>query len=410
LGQIDAELAAAVAQVSQAAEERQRLEAEIRDAEGRHHRLAAEFESERTRLQNAIEALAQQHRLEVNSLAQEAADRKQLRTLLDERESRLHRLDAERKVALTQLDQAAAIRRQLEDRLAEAEQRHRQLVVEHESECARLQQALEALAQQLQVELRNAREAAEQRQKNEAVELEQVLTHRFEAERIGLQAQLDEALASRRQLQESAAELEARHQRVTAEYARLEQVIRDLSSQHQQEVHARAREAEQQFLERQSQLDGALEEQRTLRSLLEQRDASHQESVAGHIAERARLEQLAAAAEAAREKFAKAAADREVMLSALAEHARRLSPLATAGRIALDLAPQLMEAADRVNALADRVLAECQLDNPSRADVERIRAEAIRANALADELVQATVDPDAPPTTGDRRGRAEGRR
>jgi hypothetical protein len=255
--------------------------------------------------------------------------------------------------------------------------------------------------------LRNAREAAEQRQKRDASDLQQALTRRFEADRAALQAQLDEALASRRQLQESATELEARHQQVASEYQRLEQVTRDLSSQHQQELHARARDAAQHLLERQAQLDNALEEQRLLRNQLEMRDASHQEIVVGYLAERTRLEQLLGTAEAAREKFAKVAADREVMLSALAEHARRLSPLATTGRIALEIAPQLRLVIERVDTLAGEVLSECQLDSSNRADVELLRAEAIRANALTSELVGAAVDPDATPRAGYRRARSE---
>ena len=132
-----------------------------------------------------------------------------------------------------------------------------------------------------------------------------------------------------------------------------------------------------------------------LQARLHTLESEQKASTAGHAAERVRLEQLVAAAEAARDKQTEIAANREVVVAAMAQQARRLAPLASTGSVACDLAPQLKELVERVDTLAGRVLEACRLDTPGRADVELLRAEAVRAAALTAELLRAGTGPDA---------------
>lgn len=97
--------------------------------------------------------------------------------------------------------------------------------------------------------------------------------------------------------------------------------------------------------------------------------------------------------------------NREVVLAALTEHSRRLTPLVTTGRIARELAPQLREVVERADSLAGRVLGDCHADQPGRADLELLRAEVVRAGALTAELVRSGAEPDpAAQAIVDRRG------
>jgi hypothetical protein len=140
-------------------------------------------------------------------------------------------------------------------------------------------------------------------------------------------------------------------------------------------------------------------------------ESVQQAAAAGHAAERDRLEQLVAASEAARDRHAEAVVNREVVLGALAEHSRRLTPLVTTGRVARELAPQLKELVERVDGLAGQVLGDCHLDQPGRADLELLRAEVVRAGALTSELLRAgaEVEPTARVSADRRGGRAEDR-
>jgi chromosome segregation ATPase len=221
--------------------------------------------------------------------------------------------------------------------------------------------------------------------------------------------------AERTSLEQSVELLAGQHRaelaREAADQQRLH-VLLDLAAQQHQELRTRLQDAEQQCRESQVQLDQTVGAHRSLQVRLQALESSQQEALTSHAAERARFEHLVAAAETARDKHAEAVANREVVLSALAEHSRRLAPLVTTGRVARELAPQIRELVERVDGLAAQVLEDCHLDRPGRADLELLRAEAVRAGALASELLGADNEPDASTrVTGERRaGRTEGRR
>jgi hypothetical protein len=109
-----------------------------------------------------------------------------------------------------------------------------------------------------------------------------------------------------------------------------------------------------------------------------------------------REEQLAADALSARDRAIKTAADHQVAVQAFSEQVRRLSQLAAAGRAARDIASELQALVWNTDVITARVLGECPVDHPTRGDVELLRADAIRAAALAGELLLASADIDEP--------------
>jgi chromosome segregation ATPase len=218
--------------------------------------------------------------------------------------------------------------------------------------------------------------------------------------------------AERTRLEQSVELLAGQHRaelaREAADQQRLH-VLLDLAGQQHQDLRARLQDAELQCRERQVQLDQTVAAHRALQARVQALDAAQQEALTSHSAERARLEELVATAEAARDRHAEAVVNREVVLNALAEHSRRLTPLVTTGRLARELAPQLREIVERVDGLANQVLEDCQLDRPGRADLELLRADVIRAGALASELLSAGAESDVARVIIDRRGRTESR-
>jgi len=348
LAQVGAARVAVSAQLNEMVAERRHLEAQLHEAEARQKQLTAAQDE-----------------------AQKVADEKRLlHNALEETQVQLTLISNERAAAQARVDGLVAEQRRLEGQVSDADARREQLVAE----------------------LKDAQLTAESGLRMAA---------EFEAERTTLEQSL-ELIAGQHQ-----AELA----REAADQQRLH-VLLELAGQQQQELRARLQDTEQQCREYQAQVDQTVGAQRSMHLRLQALESSQQETLASQAAERARLEQLAAAAETARDKHAEALLNREVMLNALAEHSRRLTPLVTTGRVARELAPQLRELVDRVDGLAGQVLAACHLDRPGRADLELLRAEAVRAGALASELVTAGAEPDVSTrvTTERRGGRTEGLR
>jgi chromosome segregation ATPase len=308
--------------------------------------------------QLADELTAARASLKEATIANEA-----LQSALDARDAELAKAVAERLVALTQLNAVTTQRRTLEVRLeavevqlAEAladrrrllanltdvETRYRQLSAEADRMQASQQtllerkQALEVALEARQGEL--ARAVAER--SVVLCRLEEMATERHRAETLNARDSRQEKLAAELEAAQLAAES---GMRMVAEFgmerARLQQSIELMAGQHQDDLARRA------------------EDEQRLHSLR-----------------------------------AEALANREVVVSALAEHVRRLTPLVTTGRVARELAPQLRELLERVDGLASQVLDDCHLERQGRTDLETLRAEAVRAVALAAELMDATLD------------------
>ena len=388
------------------------------DAEERQTQLTSEVQSTQASLQESLQV------------------KRSFQKALEAREVELAQVGAARAAVSAQLDEMVTARRQLEAQLHDADARQEQLTVElHEAQAVaeekrRLHTALEETQVQLTL-ISNERAAAQARVDGLMAEQRRLEVQLSEAEarREQLVAELRDAQvtaesglrmaaefeAERTSLEQSVELLAGQHRaelaREAADQQRLH-VLLDLAGQQHQELRARVQDAEQQCREYQVQLDQTVGAHRSLQVRLQALESSQQEALTSHAAERSRLEQLVAAAETARDRHAEAVVNREVVLSALAEHSRRLTPLVTTGRVARELAPQLRELVERVDGLAGQVLEDCHLDRPGRADLELLRAEAVRAGALALELLTAGTEPDASTRViGERRaGRTEGRR
>jgi hypothetical protein len=156
-------------------------------------------------------------------------------------------------------------------------------------------------------------------------------------------------------------------------------------------------------------LDVAAEEHRrvetAMRVQLDEANGECRRLAAALEASEDRAKKQAADAGSASDQAVKTAADQLVVLQALTGQVRRLSPLAAAGRAACEISSELQDLVKGADAIATRVLAETPLDHPTRGDIESLRADAIQAAALADELSSACPDTDEPGLGPRRAGR-----
>ena len=264
------------------------------------------------------------------------------------------------------------VRLQLQAAVQDGETQLRLLEAATAAERIRLEQHLDALVARHEIELHAAEQAVRQRDEDVVSEQQQALA-RLEAEHASTRKELAHALADRLRLDAAIHDLEQRQKQLAASRAE------DLS-------HA-------------LQLEQALTNERRALETLEQEKAAAIEAHRVHIARTADTE-------AERVRLTRAVADHDVTVQALADQARRLAPLAAAGRVARDVASQLQAAIQDVDVRAGRMLAQCPLDAPTRADLERLRARAISASVLAHEVLDATESDDDPPP---KRGRGNPR-
>ena len=343
---LEVQLGAVEVQLGEALADRRRLLANLKDAETRHRQLSAEAD----RMQASQQILM---------------ERKQaLEVALEARQGELAKAVAERSIVLCRLEEMASDRHRLETKLSEHDARQEKLAAELEAAQLAAESGMRMVAE------------------------------------FGME---------RARLQQSIELMAGQHHADLARGAEDEQrlhVLLDLAGQQHQDLRARLLDAEQQRRERQSEVENVLAAHRLLHTQLQTLDAAQQDAAADHAAERARLQHLAEAADAARERHAEALAGRDVVVSALAEHLRRLTPLVATGRLARELAPQLRELIARVDGLASQVLDDCHVERQGRADLEMLRAEVVRAGALAGELMAATPDRDSNRGAVDRPSRA----
>jgi hypothetical protein len=126
-------------------------------------------------------------------------------------------------------------------------------------------------------------------------------------------------------------------------------------------------------------------ERDSFKTLLEQATAAHE-------AERSQLEGMVEAAVARRERIAKGFADQRVEMQAVADHAKSLEPLATAGRTALEVGRELLAAVDAADAASRAILARSTLDSTDRAELETLRASTIRALLQVRQIIKPNSD------------------
>ncbi len=346
--------------------------------------LAAHDISERILLEATIERMREAVQARCDQL-EAAATRRPIEDRVAQDQVRLQEELGER---TAKLDAADARQEQLSADLMSAQaaiEEQRRLTTTAVADAARIHEALEAVEARYRAAIEEMSQVTADRQRLQAVCDER------EAAPV---RDIDILAILRKQHRTEVVSLEDQR-RLTAEFeterGRLQETIERLAASHQVELSREA--AEQQRLQIHLELAG--QQHQELQARLHTLESEQKASTAGHAAERVRLEQLVAAAEAARDKQTEIAANREVVVAAMAQQARRLAPLASTGSVACDLAPQLKELVERVDTLAGRVLEACRLDTPGRADVELLRAEAVRAAALTAELLRAGTGPDA---------------
>lgn len=344
--QLQADRLTAAAALAQAVGEGQKLEATVRD-------LEASRAGERV----ALEQLIAERELELQGV-RESADRRH-REATYEHQRLVQQFDGELATARADLDRGRAEHERLETVIQECQTQYAQLLASSTRERGRLEQHLDAVVARHELDLRAAEQSARRHDESASRARKQVLLQ-LESKCTSAKAELERALADRRQLEVALQQIESRQDQLSAsrahEQSRLRQLEQELASERQ-----------------------------TTQSL--------QQEVASHIAShRAQLDKVAEA-ETERARLLKVVADSEVTLHALADHARRLAPIAAAGRVALDVSAELCDLIEEVDRRASRVLALCSLDAVERSELERVRAAAISVAALAHQVLDSCVPP-----------------
>ena len=342
-----------------------------------------ELETDRDRLERALSRLPQLEQLLTQGkthlqdlrlrLEEATSERNRLEALLTERETTNQQLWDEQ----TELERAHADRQQREldelharlqdanatrdavaSRLHAREIEYDKLVTEHAKLRSRLDEVISE-KDQLVAQL------ADRISEHERALAEQDDKHRIEADEHrkaseALRAEMDQTAGERDALRGQVTDLKATSERSVIERSELNQLLDD---------HRR------QLGDLRTQFDETSVDRNRLEEQL--RDAEHycQQLSNDHMAQKKAAE--------------KTVADHRIELQSMDRAARRLEPLATAGRLAQDIARELVTAAADIDARAACLVAESPVDSSNREQVEQLRADAVRVASLARQILQA---------------------
>jgi hypothetical protein len=137
----------------------------------------------------------------------------------------------------------------------------------------------------------------------------------------------------------------------------------------------------------QLELGQAVSDQMRLQTLVAQGEGRQKRVVAEYAADRAQAERAIGEAIFKKNRVLKALADQRVELQRWQDAARELEPLAAAGRLAAEVAGELHEVLRHVDDQAQFVLTLCSSDAIPRAEIETLRADALRAASLARQFI-----------------------
>jgi hypothetical protein len=354
--QFEAELALARGELDQARAERQQIQATVMDLEATLRRDKTAHAADRAALEQRLERLVGEHDLQLRAARQAAEAREREATL--QRDTLQEQFEAERGAARTALDRALADARDKAAALSDLEDRYAGLEASFADDRAKFERQIDTMVARHQLELATAEEGARHRDEDVARQHAQALMQ-LEAQLVSTRAELERALADRQRFGTELEELKARQNRIaefrSEEHSRLQQLEQELASE-RRAAHAR-----------------------------------EQDAAANAVAHQAHLSRVANI-EAERARLARAVADYEITMQALAENARRLAPFAAAGRVALEVGTQLRDLIEDVDLRSARILAQCDLDSPERGDLERLRARAIAVAALAHEILDSSAE------------------
>jgi hypothetical protein len=339
-------------QLEQGQAERQQLASTINQRESGQQELIAKHEAEQAALR---QTLAEQHELAL--LLKEQEGKQQIDTL---------RAD---------LEQALEEGRRLAAAAKSRDEEHRRVLAEHATERAQLQQAL-AEEHQLAIMLKER-------------EGRQLLD--------GVRADLQQADAARRQLAASLEEREAAHQRAVAEHAAEREQLRQVLEE-ERALLLRERETSQSVESLQAELERVASERRQLAASLDEREASHQRVIAGHAAEHEQLQrkldereashQLAVAGHAAeREQLQRKLDEREASHQlAVAGHAAEREQLQRKLEELSGLLAQEQESRKSLDGLRGELDEALKLAEGRRTEIEEARRLAEQRRAELEEM------------------------
>ncbi len=409
-------------QLERSTTEREDLAALLIESDSAHRDLLAERERLQQALakQSQLEQLLRAGRTHLQDLRTKVkdaeAERERLSTLLGEletahQEARQHPNDLR-----AQLDETISQRDLLLTRVGELETRHQQQLVDGQTVLLKEQEAQQRLndlqgqlqettaqRDQLRIQLGEL-EAAQQRLMTQQADLTQSLTDQVERHEQDLlqkereaqehlshlRTKLEETISERHQLLSELGEREAAHQRHMDEQAEARQALVD---QHEVDVLLRQQEAQQQTSDLRTQLEASAAEQQRLAGLLDEHDAQHDRAVADYDAERSLFERSLEDAASIQQRMKKALADYQVEHQSMDLITKELAPLAATGRLAHELGSELKGIVAAIDARAASLLAECPLESSTRKEIEALRSDAIRAAALALQMVRGDTTP-----------------
>jgi PAS domain S-box-containing protein len=311
------------------------LQAQLQEAIAARDRLAASLNERAAAYEQLRTESAEQHRMLEGQQHELGLLNVRLNEVTAERDQLVIQT-AELRLLSVKLDEAAAERQHLESQLAERATEHARLLADQD-----------------------------ERHRIELEHREQTLG--------ALREELNLATSAKDRLNSQLGELDNAHQRGVAEHAQLRTQYDELTSEHDRVAH--------QLRESESSRERLLQEHETKRAQLEAERSSLAEAVGNALAHQKENE--------------RALADCRVELQSLDLAVRRIEPLAAAGRLAADVARELLSAVTDIDARAACLLAECPVESSNREQVEQLRGEAVRAASLARQILETGHPPSS---------------
>jgi hypothetical protein len=181
-----------------------------------------------------------------------------------------------------------------------------------------------------------------------------------------------------------------------AEVASQQAVIeRRLTAEDERKAAQRDLDQSQLVASLQAELALAVTDQRRLQALVSRAGIDQRRLIAAHASARAQAEGALGAATLANHQIVKTLADQRVELDQWRTLVGELEPVASAGRLAIQLARELHQVMLSLENRAGFLLGVSPLDASCRPEMESLRADAIRASSLARQLARPHAD--APP-------------
>jgi hypothetical protein len=430
----DLELRLQAATVEQA-----RLLALVAEHEGQREHLDAEHRAAVESLEQSLRRACEDSALNIeqahqpvseltSQLSHALGEQSRLSGLIGEREREQDHLDAERRRALADLEVSHGEALAGRERTLTGEHEHvRQQNEKQRFELADLKKRhAEALAEQQRLsDLVSERESQQEtRNADHARTIADIEARHHQALARATQAWHEERELIRQQIKQQSRQqitqqiaqqsdaqqleigyLSEAHDKSVAEQRRLSELLKQAEADRQQIDAARAADraemerrfasalnqtlAEQESASReriaslQSELGQAVSDQMRLQTLVAQGQSRQKRVVAEYAADCAQSERALGEAILTKNRVLKALADQRVELQRWQDAATELEPLAAAGRLAADVAGELQEVLRQIDEQAKFVLTLCSSEAASRAEIETLRADALRAASLA---------------------------